>query len=77
MAGLTDQTAQYRLIERNGYEFWFTTFDKELIREIQLWEIETELIQAIGRARAIREDCSVLVLSNYPIPGARIKELGE
>ncbi len=77
MAGITDQTAEYRPVIRNGYEFWFNTFDNELIREIQLWEIETELIQAIGRARAIREDCSVLVLSNYPIPGARIKELGE
>ncbi|KWX74832.1 hypothetical protein [Paenibacillus jilunlii] len=77
MAGLSDQTAQYRLTERNGYEFWFNTFENELIREIQLWEIETELIQAVGRARAIRENCSVLILSNYPIPGARIKELGE
>jgi hypothetical protein len=75
MAGLSDQTAQYRLTERNGYEFWFNTFDNELIREIQLWEIETELIQAVGRARAIRENCSVLILSNYPIPGASIKEL--
>lgn len=77
LAGLSDQTTQYQPIIRNGYEFWFNTFDNELIREIQLWEIETELIQAIGRARAIREDCTVLVLSNYPIPGASIKALGE
>jgi hypothetical protein len=32
--------------------------------------IESELVQAIGRARLVRYQCCVTVLNNLPIPGA-------
>ena len=41
-----------------------------MLREIQLYLIESELIQAVGRARLLRNDCTVTVLSNLPITQA-------
>jgi len=60
-------------IERNGMEFFFNTFPKGALREIQLHLIESELEQAIGRARVLRHKCEVTVLSNYPIVGAEFR----
>jgi hypothetical protein len=37
--------------------------------------IESELVQTVGRARTITEPCKVLVLSNYPVPGAEFISL--
>ncbi|MEN1761743.1 hypothetical protein AAIG11_14750 [Anoxynatronum sibiricum] len=54
-------------LERNGYRFWFHTFTHPLLREIQLWLIEQELEQAVGRARLLRHDCQVTVFSNFPL----------
>jgi hypothetical protein len=65
----------YRSIIRNGYEFWFPTYESEVLQEIQLWLIESELIQAIGRSRALREDVVVILLSNLIVPCAEIQEL--
>jgi len=67
---------KYIKVQRNGFEFWFNTFsDDDILQEIQLHLIESELIQAIGRARILREDCVVTVLSNLPIQGAEFKYL--
>jgi hypothetical protein len=65
-----DASMSYRIIERNGMEFYFFTFNDEVLREIQLAFIEAELMQAVGRARILRNDCIVTVLSNLPIIGA-------
>ena len=35
-----------------------------------LYLIESELIQAVGRARLLRNDCTVTLLSNLPISQA-------
>jgi hypothetical protein len=40
------------------------------MQQLQLHLIENELLQAIGRARLVREDCTVTVLNNLPIQGA-------
>lgn len=67
---------QYTKIRRNGFEFYFNTFsNNEILQEIQLYLIESELLQAIGRARILRYDCTVTVLSNLPIQGAEFKYL--
>jgi hypothetical protein len=58
----------YRPVRYNGMKFWFMTFDDEALREIQLWMIASELEQAVGRARPLREKCTVNVFSNYPLP---------
>jgi hypothetical protein len=51
----------------NGYKFRFTTYDNEELRNIQFWMIESELEQAVGRARLLRCDCTVNLYSNFPI----------
>lgn len=66
----------YIKIKRNGFEFYFQTYNKEdILQEIQLYLIESELLQAIGRARALRNCCTVTVLSNLPVQGAEFKYL--
>ncbi len=59
---------QYMIVERNGIRFWFYTFKNENLRKIQMYCIERELIQAIGRARTIRNNCNVFLFSNYILP---------
>jgi len=68
---LNDATMHYTKIKRNGFEFYFNTYSENLLlREIQIYIIESELTQAIGRARLLRNDCTVVVLSNLPIQQA-------
>ena len=55
---------------RNGFEFYFNTYEEgSLLQEIQFYYIESELVQAIGRARVLRTDATVHVFSNYPVRG--------
>ncbi|OZM56883.1 hypothetical protein CIB95_08925 [Lottiidibacillus patelloidae] len=66
----------YHKISRNGFEFYFNTYkNNETLKEIQLYFIESGLLQAIGRARTLRESAKVLVLSNYPIKEAKLLNL--
>lgn len=46
------------LVENNDYRFYIHT-SKEFskFRKIQLWKIEREMIQALGRARPIDNKC--------------------
>ncbi len=56
-----------QLITRNGMRFKFMTYDDEYLRVIQLALIESELNQAVGRARTLREKATVKLVSNYPL----------
>lgn len=56
------------IVTRNGYRFKLQTFEEQMLQEIQCALIESNLIQAIGRARLLRFDCTVYLYSNYPIP---------
>ncbi|WML54333.1 hypothetical protein RCG17_06715 [Neobacillus sp. PS3-12] len=58
-------------VTRYGYQFSCVTFkqNKEL-QEVQLALIESELVQAVGRARTLRYDCKVEVFSRIPVPSA-------
>lgn len=64
----------WRKVKYNGFEFPLMTFsrDKQELAEIQLYIMDTELTQAVGRARALRTDATVFVFSDFPVPGARI-----
>lgn len=64
--GAIDVTYEKLKIERNGYRFLFMTFKEELVREIQLYFIESELEQCVGRARLLRYNAAVYLFSNYP-----------
>lgn len=51
----------------NGFRFMFKSFDGDEIRKIQLSLIESDLIQAVGRARTLRTNAKVELFSNFPL----------
>ncbi|GAB2613986.1 hypothetical protein [Belliella aquatica] len=58
-----------KLVERNGRSVIFYSLNNPTLMNIELDLIEGELIQAIGRARALREEnASVHVFTNFPLP---------
>ena len=59
-----------REVEYNGYKFFLNTFKDKRLQELHLWSVESELEQAVGRARLLREDCQVHVYSNFPLKQA-------
>ena len=63
----SDITMGFKEIEYNGFKFMFNCYDHPELREIQLGLIESDLIQAIGRARTLRTDANVEVYSNFPL----------
>ena len=62
---------KYR-VERKGFSYTMMTYGDEEMRNLQLFFIESELEQAVGRARLLREDCTVYVFSNYPCQQAEL-----
>ena len=63
-----------RKIKRNGYSFLFITYSNEEMQNLQLFFIESELEQAIGRARLLNEECTVYVFCNYPCQQAELRQ---
>ena len=63
----TDTTMSFQKIEYNGFRFKFYCYDNEEIRLLQLALIQSDLIQAVGRARTLRMDAMVEVYSNFPL----------
>lgn len=63
-----------RNVKYNGYAFNFMTYKGEELRELQFYFIHKELEQCIGRARLLRKDCKVLVLSNFPCEQAELHQ---
>ena len=61
-------------VVHNGFRFRFTTYDDALLRAIQFYIIESDLEQAVGRPRLLREKCTVNLLSNFPLRQAQMKE---
>lgn len=62
-----DFSMSYEKIEHNGFRFKFNCYAKEELKQIQLALIESELVQAVGRARTLRENATVYVYSNFPL----------
>lgn len=59
-----------RRIKRNGFSFQLMTYSDSLLQIIQLWMIESESEQAVGRARLVSYKCTVHLYSNFPLRGA-------
>jgi len=57
----------YQKVEYNGFKFKFNCYEDELLRNIQLSLIESDLIQAVGRARTLRTNATVQLYSNFPL----------
>jgi len=62
-----DYVMEFRMVDYGGFRFKFNCYVNERLAALQLSLIEAELIQAVGRARALREDCTVYVYSNLPL----------
>jgi hypothetical protein len=62
-----NQSFRLQPVEWGGFRFNFNTFDSPRLQRIQLSLIESELIQAAGRARALREHVEVDIYSNLPL----------
>lgn len=52
--------------------FLLTTYKEPLLREIQLYALESEMEQCVGRARLLRKECMVYVCSAFPCEQAEI-----
>ena len=61
-----------RRIQYKDYEFNFMTYKNEALKNLQIFFIGKELEQCVGRARLLRNDCTVLVLSNFPCEQAEL-----
>lgn len=61
-----------QIVTHNGYRFRFTTFEDEDLRAVQFWMLESELEQAVGRARLLRNSCEVHLFSNFPLSQAEM-----
>jgi len=60
------------LVTHNDYRFNFTTYgeEHEILRKFHFWMIESDLEQAVGRARLLRYGCTVNLFSNFPVKQA-------
>ncbi len=67
-----DKRPSLRRAEYKGNSFLITTYKDKILREVQLYSIESELEQCVGRARLLRQDCSVYVFSCFPCEQAGI-----
>jgi hypothetical protein len=62
------------IVDHNGYRFRFMTYEDEDLRAVQFYMIESELEQAVGRARLLRKPCTVNLFSNFPLSQAQMIE---
>ena len=67
-----DEEVEPQVVAHNGYRFRFTTFKDKYLQAIQFWMIESELEQAVGRARLLRNSCKVHLFSNFPLSQAKM-----
>ena len=57
-------------IEHGGYSFSLNTFKDETLQMIQTWILSSQLEQAVGRARLLRNNCTVTVYAGFPVEQA-------
>ncbi|MCX6230831.1 MAG: hypothetical protein NTZ33_04745 [Bacteroidetes bacterium] len=62
-----DCKLNFRNIVWDSRKFVFFTYENKELQNLQLRYIESELLQAVGRARPLREDVEVKVFSNFPL----------
>jgi hypothetical protein len=65
-------TMVYEVAVVNGYQVRIMQPAAECLRSYQRWFISSELDQAVGRARSLREPADVHVFGNWPIFGAML-----
>lgn len=66
------ETLHDRRVKKGIFEFRFMTYKDLNLQRIQFWYIEGELLQAIGRARLLRENAVVWAFTNFPLEQAEL-----
>ena len=69
----TDEMMRYQEVEDERYKYWLHTYENPDLRAIQLYFLKSELIQAVGRARLLRYDCTVKLYASVPLSQAIIE----
>jgi len=73
-----DESAELKsrvITYKNKYKFRFNTYDDEALKNVMFWIISSELEQAVGRARLLREaGGTVHLFSNFPVDQAVFRE---
>lgn len=72
--GKEDKQPHRERVHYKGYSFLHSTYKNIQLRKIQMYFIYSELEQAVGRARLLREDCTVVLFSSFPCAQADIRE---
>ena len=55
------------MVTYKNLRFPFSTFDNVELQKLQMGLIESELVQAVGRARAVSNNVEALVYSNLAL----------
>lgn len=63
----SDSITCHKKVEWKGMRFSFASFENKELQMIQFSLIESDLLQAAGRNRALREDVRTDVYSNFPL----------
>ena len=67
-----DKRPRPRRVTYKKCSFLLTTYQEPLLREIQMYALESEMEQCVGRARMLRKECTVYVCSAFPCEQAEI-----
>lgn len=62
-----------RITYRNK-SFYLNTYNNDTIQMIQTWLLSSQLEQAVGRARLLREECTVNVFAGFPVEQAEYND---
>ena len=68
----SDEKMRFLEVEDECFKYWLHTYENKHLQNIQLWLIKTELVQAVGRARLLRYDCTVKLYASIPLEQALI-----
>lgn len=69
----TYEKMQFLEVVDDEYKYWINTYKNEDLKNLQLYFIKSDLIQAVGRARLLRNDCTVKLYSCIPLSQAIIE----
>jgi hypothetical protein len=59
-----------QLVNYDGRQFMFATFNDKTLQRIHLEMVEAELLQSVHRARLIRHPVTVTLWSGFPLAQA-------
>jgi len=71
---VSDTQKGMQVAESEHFKFPFFTFNDEVLRAIELEDIERELVQALGRGRTIRTESNTELFSSFPLVEADVQK---